>query len=289
MKIIQSNKGRTLEAIIYPLLILAIMWAVFLMDRYFHLDLYKYGVKPQTTEGLKGILFMPFIHGQKDFSHIINNSVPIAIFLGTLIYFYREVAIYVTLVLWLGGGFLLWYFAANVHTYHIGMSGVIYGLFGFLLVSGFFKKYLPLQAISLFVAFMYGSMIWGILPTEERISWEGHLSGFLIGILLAFAFRKVGPVAPKYRYEIEQEMGIEPPDLEGEWKARRAAWEEEQRRKAEEAQQEKEKIEEYKRKWEEQKRLEAEQAKRTSSSTGITVTYSYQPKKKNTDSTNDKK
>lgn len=278
MKHIQSDKMRTMEAIIYPLLLLAVMWIIFLVDRFFHLDLYRYGVKPQTIEGIKGILFMPFIHGQKDYSHIINNSVPIAVLLGTLIYFYREIALYVILFIWIGGGFLLWYFAGNVNTYHIGMSGVIYGLFGFLILSGFFKKYLPLQAISFFVAFMYGSMIWGILPTEERISWEGHLSGFLIGLLLAFAFRKKGPVAPKYRYEIEQEMGIEPPDFEAEWLIRKKLWEEEQRVKLEEIQQ---KEAEFKallllKEEEENKNLNE---KASSNSENQTVIYHYTPKK----------
>lgn len=233
MSLIKSNKTRTLEAILYPLLLLVILWSVFLMDRYFQLDLYKYGLKPRTTEGIKGILFMPFIHGQKDFSHIINNSVPITVLLSALIYFYREIALRVMVTLWLGGGILLWFFAANIHTYHIGISGVIYGLFGFLLLSGFIKKYLPLQAISFFVAFAYGSMIWGLFPTEERISWEGHLTGFLIGLLLAFALRKHGPMPPKYRYEIEHELGIDPPDFEQDWKDRRKAWEEQQLRQQE--------------------------------------------------------
>lgn len=221
MRFVQASKERTIEAIIYPLLLLLILWCVFLIDRLYYLDLYKFGVKPQTIEGLKGIFFMPFIHSQKDYSHIINNSVPIFILLSTLIYFYREIAIYVVLFIWLGSGFILWYMAENPFVYHIGISGIIYGLFGFLLLSGFFTKYLPLQAISLFVAFVYGSMIWGIFPTEERISWEGHLAGFLIGLLLAVAFRKKGPRPPKYRYEIEQEMGIEPPDFEGEWKEKK--------------------------------------------------------------------
>src|SRR5690554_427345 len=233
MKMIQSDKNRTLEALIYPLLVLIVMWSVFLLDRYFQLGLYKFGVKPQTMEGIKGIFLMPFIHGQRDFSHIINNSVPTFILLSTLIYFYREVALYVVLFVWLGAGFLLWYLAVNTQSYHIGMSGVVYGLFGFLFVSGFFKKYLPLQAISLFVAFVYGSMIWGVFPMEAGISWEGHLSGFLVGALMAVVFRKVGPVPPKYRYEIEKEMGIEPPDLEGEWKEARKIWEQKQLEKQE--------------------------------------------------------
>lgn len=229
MQFVQTKKGATLEAIIYPLLILIVMWSVFLVDRYYSLDLYKYGVKPSTVEGLKGILFMPLIHGQTDFSHIINNSIPTFIFLSALIYFYREIALYVVLFIWVGGGFLLWYMAANTQSYHIGMSGIIYGLFGFLFTSGMIRKYLPLQAISLFVAFLYGSMIWGVFPMEPGISWEGHLLGLAVGVIVAVAFRKKGPKPPKYRYEIEEELGIEPPDLEGEWLERRKRWEEQQK------------------------------------------------------------
>lgn len=284
MKMIQTEKGRTLEAILYPLLVIVIMWAVFLIDRHFHLDLYKYGVKPQTVEGIKGIFLMPFIHGQRDFSHIINNSVPTFMLLGALIYFYREIAIYVVLFIWLGAGFLLWYLAINTQSYHIGMSGVIYGLFGFLFISGFFKKYLPLQAISLAVAFVYGSMIWGIFPMEQGVSWEGHLSGFLVGAIVAVAFRKKGPVPPKYRYEIEKEMGIEPPDLEGEWKERRRIWEEQQLQKQEEIRQRVEALEARKQLEENLKNQSTENSstdsKNSSSTQGSGVNYHFIPKKK---------
>lgn len=229
----QTGKGKTLEAIIYPLLLLAIMWSVFLLDKHFHLDLYKYGVKPHTVEGLKGILFMPFIHSQDGYSHIINNSIPTFALLATLIYFYREVALYVTLFIWIGAGALLWYIAINTQTYHIGMSGVIYGWFGFIFLSGFLKKYLPLQAISLAVAFIYGSMVWGILPIEQGVSWQGHLSGLLVGLTLAVIFRKKGPQRPKFDYEIEEEMGIVPPDYEALWNERIKVWEEQNRKRQE--------------------------------------------------------
>lgn len=281
MKFIQTGKGRTLEAIIYPLLVVMVMWSVFLLDRYFHLGFYKYGVKPQTVEGIKGIFLMPFIHGQRDFSHIINNSVPTFILLSTLIYFYREIAGYVVLFIWLGTGFLLWYLAVNTQSYHIGMSGVIYGLFGFLFVSGFFKKYLPLQAISLFVAFVYGSMVWGLFPMEEGVSWEGHLSGFLVGTLLAFVFRKKGPVPPKYRYEIEKEMGIEPPDLEGEWEERKRMWEEQQLQRQEQARLRTEAIEELKRQQLSESQNKSNNEDKTSSSQNIGINYHYVPKKRN--------
>jgi hypothetical protein len=77
------------------------------------------------------------------------------------------------------------------------------------------RKYLPLQALSLFIIFLYGSMIWGIFPTQPRVSWQGHLSGLIVGIILAIVYRKQGPQRPKYQYEIEKELGIEPPDFEG--------------------------------------------------------------------------
>lgn len=195
------------------------MWLVHWADYlYPNLHIYRFGVQPGEFEALRGVLFMPLIHSKNGFEHIINNSLPIAVLLGALIYYYRSVALRVFLISWLATGLGLWLFARDSNSYHIGMSGIIYAFAGFLFVSGVLRKYLPLQAISLFVAFMYGSMIWGIFPTESHVSWEGHLSGLVVGGLLAFYFRKIGPQAPKYQYEIEKELGIEPPDLEGQWR-----------------------------------------------------------------------
>ena len=220
------------EAIAYPLLLILLMWSIFLLDHTLHLDLYKLGVKPQTWEGLKGIFFMPFIHSQKDLTHITNNSIPTFVLLSSLIYYYRKIALWVVLTIWLGSGFLLWNIAESTGSYHIGISGVIYGLFSFLFVSGIFRKHTPMWAISLFVIFLYGSLIWGIFPTDKPISWEGHLFGLIVGVLVAIATRNKGPKAKKYRYEIEKEMGIDPPDFEGMYKenVRRAAEREEQLR-----------------------------------------------------------
>jgi membrane associated rhomboid family serine protease len=257
-------KNATAEAIIYPLLVVIIMWSVFILDRYYQLNLYRFGVEPQTINGLKGILLMPFIHGQRDFGHIINNSIPTFVLLAALIYFYREIALYVVLFVWFGGGFLLWYFAENTGSFHIGMSGVIYGLFGFLLFSGFLRKYLPLQAIALFVAFVYGSLIWGVFPMKPGVSWEGHLAGILVGLVVAFAFRKRGPLPPKYRYEIEQEMGIEPPDFEKEWLERNRAYQEAKNKTTDEYNQS-------------NKHYAADHSKENK---GLQITYEFKPKKK---------
>lgn len=206
--------GSTLESILYPFLLIIVMWLMFWAEQLFPYNFHELGVLPRNLSGLIGVLFMPLIHSKFDFAHIINNSGPTFILLAALIYFYREIALKVFVFSWLLTGFFVWILANDKGSYHIGMSGVIYALASFLFTSGVLRKFLPLQAISMFVAFMYGGMVWGILPMEEKISWEGHLSGMMIGIVLAFYYKKEGPVRPKYQYEIEKEMGIEPPDFE---------------------------------------------------------------------------
>lgn len=221
------------NAIPPALIVMIIMWLAYWSDYLFVYDFHKLGVLPKTINGLKGIFFMPWIHSHEDIRHLLNNSVPTFLLLTLLFYSYREIALRVFLFSWFVTGILLWIFANNNGAYHIGMSGVIYSLAAFLFTSGVLRKYLPLQALSLFIVFIYGSMIWGIFPAEQHVSWEGHLSGMLVGIFLAFYYRKLGPQRPKYQYEIEKELGIEPPDLEGQyWEQIRLA-EEQQKLKEE--------------------------------------------------------
>lgn len=215
----RNQFGSSYEAIIYPVLLLIVMWLVYWGDHIFELvDFYKFGVKPKTVEGLKGVLLMPLIHSKKEFGHIINNSLPTFILLAAVIYYYRQIALRVFVFSWLFSGLGVWLFAGNVNSYHIGMSGVVYALAGFLFTSGALRKYKPLQAISLFVVFVYGSMVWGIFPIQPQVSWQGHLFGLITGVSLAFIYRRLGPQPPKYLFEIEKELGIEPPDLEGQWR-----------------------------------------------------------------------
>ncbi len=219
MRMQQHEFGSPLEATLYPLLLIVVMWLVFWADHLFpDIPFYHWGVIPKDTSTLKGILLMPLLHAKSDIGHILNNSVPTGILLAALIYYYRAIAGRVFIISWLLTGIGLFIFADNTSSYHIGMSGVVYALAAFLFTSGIIRKYRPLQAIALFVAFVYGSMIWGIFPTEAHVSWEGHLSGMVVGILLAIIYRKRGPQAPKFIYELEKELGIEPPDLEGQWK-----------------------------------------------------------------------
>ena len=210
--------GSTVEAFAYPALLLVVLWTVFWADHLFPLiDFYKFGVLPQELKGWKGVFFMPLIHSKDQIEHIINNSFPTAILLGAIVYYYRSIALRMFIFSWLFTGLGVWIFAENSNSYHIGISGIVYAMAAFLFTSGVIRKHRPLQAISLFVTFVYGSLIWGVFPVEMHVSWEGHLMGLLSGVGLAFFYRKLGPQPPKYLYEIEKEMGIEPPDLEGQW------------------------------------------------------------------------
>ena len=221
------------NAIPPALVVLVLMWLMYWADYLFIFDFHRLGVVPKQLSGLKGIFFMPWIHAHSDVKHILNNSIPTFLLLSLLFYSYKEIALNVFLFSWLLTGLFLWIFGANNGAHHIGMSGVIYSLAAFLFTSGVLRKYLPLQALSLFIVFLYGSMIWGVFPTKERISWEGHLSGMIVGVILAFYYRKLGPQRPKYQYEIEKELGIEPPDLEGMYHERLRQIAEEERLKQE--------------------------------------------------------
>lgn len=211
------------------LLVLVVMWLSYWADFLFITDFQRYGLRAQNTIGLRGILLMPWIHAHHDIKHILNNSLPIFLLLTLLFQSYRAIAWRIFIFSWIFTGTLLWFIGGTNGAIHIGMSGVIYAMAGFLFTSGVLRKYLPLQALSLFIVFLYGSLIWGIFPTQPRVSWQGHLSGLIVGVVLAFIYRKQGPQRPKYQYEIEKELGIEPPDFEGDL---RRALEEEERQRA---------------------------------------------------------
>ncbi len=175
--------------LVVPISVIVIIWAVYFIEINYGFNFNKYGIYPRTFKGLRGIIFSPFIHGSV--SHIFNNSIPLAVMLGSLYFFYKKIATKVLLIGIFLTGLLTWIFARPA--YHIGASGVVYFLVSFIFFSGIFRKHYRLIALSLVVVFLYGSLIWYVFPVEEAISWEGHLSGFLMGLLFAYLFKKQGP------------------------------------------------------------------------------------------------
>ena len=190
------------------LTIVGMMWLVHIANLGLELRLYRYGIHPLHTDGLTGIFTAPFIHSTSDWNHILNNSLPTLILSWLLFYHYRTIATRVFILIYLLTGISMWLLARG--SYHIGMSGIIYGLTSFLVFSGFFRKNMRVAAVSLFVVFIYGSTVWGIFPVQENISWEGHALGLFSGIIVALLYKDKGPQPQKMHYEIEEESGIEP-------------------------------------------------------------------------------
>lgn len=188
-------------SLVFPGLLILTIWMVFVVTSILEINPYHWGILPRTWLGLKGILFSPLIHG--DLKHLTANSLPLLVLSTALIYFYRNLAYRVFFLTWIVTGILVW--AGARSSYHIGASGVLYGLAGFLAVSGFIRRHIGLIAISFLVIFQYGSMIYGIFPVEERISWESHLLGLGQGFFWAWVFRREGPArqAPVLQEEPE--------------------------------------------------------------------------------------
>jgi len=184
------------RVILIPVLAVCIIWFIYFIEINFDFNFNKFGIYPRTVKGLQGVLFSPFIHGSV--MHLLHNSMPLFVMLGGLFYFYQKIAYKVLIAGILLTGLLTWVFGRD--SYHIGASGVIYFLVSFVFFSGIFRKYYRLIALSLTVVFLYGGMVWYIFPMEERISWEGHLSGFIVGLLAAFVFRKTGPQKENFTY-----------------------------------------------------------------------------------------
>lgn len=167
------------------LTIVAAMWMVFILNQLVGLDFNQFGIIPRQTEGIKGILFAPFLHGS--LAHIISNTVPMLVLTTVLFWFYRKIAIRVLILSAIAGGGLVWIFGRSA--FHIGASGVVFALVGFLIASGIFRRKIKALLLAIVIFFLYGGVVWGILPTQPGVSWESHLFGFLSGIVLAYIFR----------------------------------------------------------------------------------------------------
>ena len=183
----------------YPIAFVLIIWLVFWFEIRFRFDFTNFGVFPRTLSGLKGVLFSPFIHS--GIEHLYHNTIPLFVLSTAVFYFYKPIAWKVLFYGILLSGFLTWLIGRPA--FHIGASGLIYVLVSFTFFKGIFAKHYRLIALSLLVVFLYGSMIWYTMPIKEGMSWEGHLSGLITGILFALIFRKEIAKPKKYLWESE--------------------------------------------------------------------------------------
>lgn len=203
-------RKKFLLSLLIPGIFVFILWLVKISEILFETDLSFLGIYPLQLKGLPGILFSPLIH--ENFRHLVSNSLPLLI-LGTgLFYFYSDVALKVSGWIYFLTGLFVWIGARDA--WHIGASGLVYGLASFLFFSGIIRRYFRLIALSLLVVFLYGSMIWGMVPElYKNVSWESHVLGFVAGIIMAIVYRREGPQNPLIEWMQED---YEEPEEEGE-------------------------------------------------------------------------
>lgn len=181
-------KEKTAEAIRslrFPFIFIVMMWAVEVVKYTTGLQLTFFGIFPRELEGLKGIITAPLVHG--DWQHLISNTVPMAALTAVIFLFYRRVAVKTFMLTYVLTGLAVWLFGRAV--WHIGASGVVYGLLAFVFWTGVFRRSFKSIAISLAILVMYSGYFLGVVPGQPGVSWESHLLGGIVGILVAYLFK----------------------------------------------------------------------------------------------------
>ena len=177
-------------SLIVPMRFVFLMFAVFTVEQYAGMDFGFLGIYPLSIEGLIGIFTAPLVHGSAQ--HLLSNALPLLILGGILFYFYDGIATRV---------FLQCYFFTNILAralgrpfYHIGASGLVYGLALFLISFGFFQRNIRSILISAGTIMLYGGLVYTVFPLDERVSYESHLFGAISGLVTAFVLRNVREV-----------------------------------------------------------------------------------------------
>lgn len=194
-----SDKRQFINAVFIPFIIGILMILSFLLEIGMDWDFHTAGVYPRRVESIWGVFTLIFVHA--DWSHLANNVISFLILGSLLYYFYSQIATKVLIISYIFSGLILWIIGRD--SWHIGASGLIYSIAFFLFFSGIIRKYVPLIALSMVVAFVYGSMVWHIFPwkIQDPISWEGHLGGGIIGLILSVLYRNKGPQKPEKFWE----------------------------------------------------------------------------------------
>ena len=206
----KKNLSHLINVMFIPILFVFAIWFVKGYELISENSLSELAIHPWNTEKILNILTFPLIHA--DFSHLLNNTYPIIILGGIISSVYKEISNRVFLLSYVFSGMIFWGLgdAAPV----IGASGVVYALGSFILVSGFIKKQPRLAMLSFLIIFLNFFNLWGIIEIEkDNISQTAHLSGVIAGLIIAFIYRKKGPQAKIYNYELEEELEREVMDI----------------------------------------------------------------------------
>jgi membrane associated rhomboid family serine protease len=199
LQLSREKKDNSLQKQLFiPLLLPAVLWVIHLISLLLDINLSRMGILPRDFFGSFGIITAPLIHA--DFSHLISNTIPLIILGWTIFLFYPKVSYKVFMIVYLLTSIFVWMFARQV--YHIGASGLVYGFVSFLFFSGIFRRDNKSIVAALIVTFLYGGIVWGILPGQKGISWESHLFGGIAGVIAAYILRNIDP--PKV-YDWEEE------------------------------------------------------------------------------------
>ena len=198
----ERARGNFRLALKASLCFVTLLWVVALLDWGLEMELTRFGVRPRSLPGLPGVLVAPLLHG--DFSHLISNSLPLLV-LGTgMLYLYPHSSLKVIPAVYLGPGLAVWLFGRP--PLHIGASGLVYGLAIYILISGIIRRDTRAVSAAMLVFFLYGTLLWGLLPNHSSISWETHLIAALIGLVLALLFRRLDvPLRKRYDWENESD------------------------------------------------------------------------------------
>ena len=197
------------------LVFIGILWTIFIFDAVFGLRLGRFGLRPGSIPGLVGIVTAPLLHGSVQ--HLLSNTIPLLISLTATLYLYPSSSVRVIPMIWLGSGAMAWFIGRP--SLHLGVSGLIYGLLAYVFIGGLLRRDMRSVSVSLLVGFLYGSMVWGVLPIRPHMSWEMHLAGAVIGCLLAVLYRNWDRI-PLVRYDWEDDESVpewypESPDRKG--------------------------------------------------------------------------
>lgn len=176
---------KLISSVKFSFCFIAIIWIVHTYKFFSDVTFRKLGIFPREWDGFIGVFTAPLVHG--DWEHLISNSLPLFVSLTIIHFFYKRVAISSFVLIYLITGMSVWFFGRSV--YHIGASGVVYGLISFIFWSGVFRRNIKSIVLALIVTIAYADYLAGVVPFQEGVSWESHLLGVIVGIIIAFLLK----------------------------------------------------------------------------------------------------